>query len=127
MSIAAAQYAKFMDQVAFERRAFSFTADDELLIYRSGNGDTVPFWSSRSRLETIRRRLPKYGAYSLTEFSLGEFYDALERLEAEGLLVGVNWSGEQLTGYNVPVADVRAALSYRLEALRKGELPAPSA
>jgi hypothetical protein len=37
-------------------------------------------------------------------------------LQSEGILVGVNWSGPKLTGFNVSVPDLRAALMQQLGA-----------
>src|SRR5690242_6780935 len=119
MSIAAAQYDKFREQVVAEGRVFTFTDGGELLVYPVRTGETVPFWSSRSRLETIQRRLPKYQQWAITELSFAEFWQRLAQLERERIQVGVNWSGAKLTGYNVSVAQLRRDLSYWLDRLHK--------
>ena len=120
MSVAGAQYDKFREQVVAEERAFSFTDGGQLLVYPVRTGQTVPFWSSRSRLEAIQKRLPKYRQWQITEFPLWDFWRRLDRLEREGVQVGVNWSGPQLTGYNVSVRDLRAGLRYWIDQLGKG-------
>lgn len=122
MSISGAQYDKFREQVVADERAFSFTDAGELLVYPIATGETVPFWSSRSRLETIQTQFPKYRQWTITEFSLGEFWRRLCQLEREGIQVGVNWSGKQLTGYNVRVPDLRAGLEYWVDRLGKRKL-----
>jgi hypothetical protein len=119
MSISGAQYDKFREQIVTDERVFSFTDDGELLVYPIKSGETVPFWSSRSRLETIQKRLPKYRRWQITEFSLAEFWRRLDNLERESVQVGVNWSGAQLTGYNVSVRDLRAGLEYWIDRLNK--------
>jgi len=78
MSIAAPQYDKFREQVATEERVFTFTDDGDFLVYPARGGDTVPFWSSRARLLTIQKRMPKYQAYTVTELSLADFFRQLE-------------------------------------------------
>ena len=120
MSTSAAQYDKFREQVVREGRAFTFTDGGHLLVYPVSSGETVPFWSSRSRLESIQQRLPKYRRFEITELSLEEFWRRLEGLERDGIQVGVNWSGKQLTGYNVRAADLRAGLQYWLDRLQAG-------
>ena len=115
MSIAAAQHDKFMTQVAQERRVFSFTDEGQLLIYPTARGDVIPFWSSRGRLVAIQKRSAKYQQWAITELSLEEFQTRLAQLERERLLVGVNWSGSELTGYNVPVSQLRASLEHALQ------------
>jgi hypothetical protein len=122
MSTSGAQYDKFREQVVTEERAFSFTDGGELLVYPIQAGETVPFWSSRSRLETIQKRLPKNRQWQITEFSLAEFWRRLDQLEREGVQVGVNWSGTQLTGHNVSVRDLRAGLKYWIDQLGEGKL-----
>ena len=122
MSFAAAQYEKFMEQAVTEERVFTFTDGGELLVYPARTGETVPFWSSRSRLETVQHRLPKYGQWQITEMSLSEFWRRLDQLEREGVQVGVNWSGERLAGYNIPVPDLREALAYWVGKLGKDHL-----
>jgi len=122
MSNAAAQYDKFREQAVVEERVFTFTDGGQLLVYPVARGETVPFWSSRSRLETIQKRLPKYRQWQITELPFGEFWRRLDKLERERVQVGVNWSGEHLTGYNLSVADLRAGLEYWIDRLGKRRL-----
>jgi hypothetical protein len=122
MSISSAQYDKFREQVVAEERAFSFTDSGELLVYRVGTGETVPCWSSRSRLEAVRSRPPKYRQWDITEFSFNEFWRRLDQLEQDKIQVGVNWCGSQLGGYNVSVRDLRAGLAYWINRLGKRSL-----
>ena len=122
MSISGAQYEKFKEQVVAEERVFTFTDMGELLVYPARTGDTVPFWSSRSRVETIQRRLPKYGQWQITEMRFSEFWHRLDQLEREGIQVGVNWSGERLAGYNIPVSDLREGVAYWVRKLAKDHL-----
>src|SRR5262245_40415355 len=126
MSTAAAQADKFRQQVARERRAYTFTEGGQLLVYKTASGETVPFWSSRSRLTTIQKRLPRYQAYTISELSLEAFQSRLDQLERDGIKVGLNWSGAGLTGYNLPVADVRASIAYYL-GVRSFSAPEPPA
>lgn len=122
MSFAARQAARFYEQVIVDGIVYSFSADGNFLIYPVGGREVVPFWSSRSRLETITKNLPKYRGFQFDETPFQAFYrDVLPGLEAEGLLVGINWSGPRLVGYNVPVADVRRNLDYW--AAKRGATP----
>jgi hypothetical protein len=101
------QAKKFYEQVVADGRVFTFCSGGEFLVYPVRGQDVVPFWSSRSRLKTIAARLPKYREYLHDETPLPEFHgEVLPALEAEGVLVGVNWSGPRLVGYNLPVADL---------------------
>lgn len=100
---------------------FTFTDEGELLVYPVSSGDVVPFWSSRTRLEAIQRRNRKYRQWQITELSLNAFWKGLDQLEAEGVMVGVTWSGEQLTGYTVTVADLRKGMRYWIDRLVLGD------
>ena len=122
MSVAAAQYDKFKEQVVNEGRVFTFTDNGELLVYPARGGETVPFWSSRSRLETIQRRLPKYRQWQIAELSFQQFWQRLAQLERENVQVGANWSGANLTGYNVPIAQLREGLLYYIDKYSKHHL-----
>ena len=126
MSISAAHYDKFREQVVTDERVFTFTDRGELLVYPIHSGEAVPFWSSRSRLEVIQKRLPKYRQWEITELSFIEFWSRLRELEQEGVQVGVNWSGERLIGYNVSIPDLRAGLKYWIDRLGKRALLEPA-
>lgn len=70
-----------------------------------------PFWSSKSRIERIQKFAPAYAAFEPVEISWQRFRDELlPGLEKDGLLVGVNWSGKNVTGYDLDPAWVREAI-----------------
>ena len=113
MSVAALNYSKFCSEAPRKGRVYTFTNCGELLVYPVQGKEVVPFWSSRSRLGKIVVALPKYQRYEITEYSWSEFEEWLNQLNDEGILVGVNWSGAKLTGFNVSVPDLRAAIEER--------------
>lgn len=113
MSVAALQYDRFCGELVETRRAYTFTNDGELLVFPVRGKEVVPFWSSRSRLERIVKAHAKYEKFQISEYSWEEFLSWLSQLESEGIAVGANWSGPRLTGYDVSVADLRAALKHR--------------
>ena len=70
-----------------------------------------PFWSSESRIRRIQKLAPAYAGFELVEISWQDFRDEwLPGLEKDGLLVGVNWSGKDVTGYDLDPAWVRDAI-----------------
>lgn len=121
MSAAASQYAKFREQVAREGKIFTFTDGGEYLVYLIGGREVIPFWSSRSRLSTIQKRFPKYHTHAVAEMSLNEFLRWLPDLERQGIHVGVNWSGERLTGYDVRPSELAEGITYWLKELSGDE------
>ena len=113
MSVAAMQAANFYAQVVADGMVYSFSSEGELLIYPMRGQEVVPFWSSDLGLKQRRRTIRSCARFEFDETPLEAFYrDLLPRLEAEGLLVGINWSGPRLTGYNLPVTDLRRNLDY---------------
>ena len=82
-----------------------------------------PFWSSRSRLEKIVATVPAYSGFEIVEVGLDTFLDKwLPSLEANGLRVGVNWSGPRATGYDIAPNSIRAALDAALDHLTSGDI-----
>ena len=115
MSIAAAQASAFYQQAAKDGAVFTFLEDDGFLVFSIRGQDVVPFWSSRSRMAKVQAAHPKYARYAIDEIPLAEFLGkTLRLLEAEGIHVGVNWSGKGLTGYDIPVEALRRNLGYWL-------------
>ena len=68
-----------------------------------------PFWSSRSRAEQIVKTVPAYAGFEIVSVDWDAFRDRwLPGLGTDGLLVGVNWSGEQAQGYDIEPERIRA-------------------
>ncbi len=112
MSVAAAQASKFYEQVAVDRKVYTFMDDDSFLVFRKDGNDVVPFWSSRTRLEKIAKMHPKFKASAIFEFSLEEFMTkTLLQLEEENICIGVNWSGSRLVGYDIPISELRTSIA----------------
>lgn len=64
----------------------------------------MPFWSSKARVERIIRMVTAYSGFEPVEVSWEDFCTEWPpHLRADGLLVGVNWSGKYATGYDVEV------------------------
>src|SRR5205085_8155034 len=120
MSVAAAQLSRFKEQVVRGGTVFTFTDNGEYLVYPVDGREVIPSWSSRRRMETIRKSFPKYHGYEITEISLADFLQRLPRLAEEGAHIGTNWSGKRLTGYDVSVQDLLAGLEYWLNRSNQG-------
>jgi Protein of unknown function (DUF2750) len=74
----------------------------------------MPFWSSRSRVEKIIASVPAYADFRPLRLTLDEFQSGwLDDLERDGLLIGINWSGPNATGYDVEPRDVRDWLAAK--------------
>jgi len=107
----------FYREVAVSEEIYGLEFDDgdgTPLWPLTGDRNARPFWSSFRRVNEMlegplaRKRL-RIVAYTWHGFTTGIAPD----LEAEGVLVGVNWHGPRAKGYNMKPADVVAAVETR--------------
>lgn len=76
----------------------------------------MPFWSSLSRVQKIIKTVPAYSVFEPQELKWDEFIaEWVPDLEKSDLLIGVNWSGKNATGYDLEPKDVVANVSYYIE------------
>lgn len=72
----------------------------------------MPFWSLQSRVEKTIEQVPAYAGFIAVEIPLAEWRERwLPRMDDDGLLVGINWSGERATGFDVEPREAEAALA----------------
>jgi hypothetical protein len=115
MSVAAAQYDKFKQQVVEEELVWTFKDDGGYLVFPVREGEAVPFWSSQSRLAKVCKYHPKYSRYQQVSVPLSKFLDLLPKLQADKVSVGVNWSGERLVGYDVSADALLTGIQYYVD------------
>lgn len=78
------------------------------------NGRAMPFWSKRSRAERVIAEVPTYARFNTVELSLDEWRSRwLPGLQRDGVRIGLNWSGDRATGFDLPASDVEANLKAR--------------
>jgi hypothetical protein len=81
----------------------------------SFGGRAQPFWSSLSRVQRIIKTVPAYGIFEPYELTWTEFETVwVPDLQANGVKVGVNWSGKGATGYDIDPDDVVANVRYHI-------------
>jgi hypothetical protein len=67
----------------------------------------MPFWSSRFRAQRVVDRVPAYQGFEVVPIAFQEWLHRwLPDLERDGLLVGINWSGERASGFELAPTDV---------------------
>lgn len=113
MSTAAAHYAAFYREARDGGEVWTVRDDDGFPAPETTSGArAMPFWSRRSRVERIVAAAPAYAAFDIVTVPLPEFRSRwLPGLERDGLLVGINWSGESATGYDVAPLAVMKTLA----------------
>lgn len=80
-----------------------------------GGKRAMPFWSSLARVQKIIETAEAYNGFETFEITWEVFRDRwLNGLEKDGLLVGVNWGGEKVVGYDVEPAIVRESIEMQI-------------
>jgi hypothetical protein len=74
-----------------------------------------PFWSSRARAECVIRSVAAYQGFTPVEIELEAFLNRwVPGLAQDGILIGVNWSGANATGYDIAPTQVAESISHFL-------------
>jgi hypothetical protein len=113
VSTSAAQAAAFYGEAIREGAVWGVRDESGFPAPLNGDGvRAMPFWSLRSRAEQVIQNVPAYAAFTVARIPLTEWRErCLPGLVDDGLLVGINWSGERATGYDVQPAEAEAALA----------------
>ncbi|MER6187930.1 DUF2750 domain-containing protein [Streptomyces sp. NPDC001652] len=106
MSTSGAQAAAFFREIARARTVWWVRDDDGSAAPVSRSGQpTFPYWSSQTRAQRAAQLWgPQFRAVSMP---LDHWRSAaLPDLARDGLRVGINWSGQRLTGWDFTVGEV---------------------
>jgi len=108
MSHAASQAAAFYREVATTRKVWTIRDGAGYPAPKGTSGKRAqPFWSSLARAERVIGTAPAYAGFAPHEISWEKFCSAwVPGLTRDGLLVGVNWSGKLVVGYDLEPAEV---------------------
>ena len=107
MSQAAAQATAFYREVAATRKLWGIKDEGGVPAPTTPEGRAMPFWSSRQRAERATKT-EAYAGFTTFELSWEEFADRwLSGLEQDGIRVGVNWTGQRLTVYDLGPDELR--------------------
>ncbi|WP_081724602.1 DUF2750 domain-containing protein [Asticcacaulis sp. YBE204] len=81
------------------------------------SGETaMPFWSTENRAKIVIANVEAYQGFSPHQLTLPEFQDRwLPGMEADGLKVGLNWTGKCATGYDLTPSEVQERLQYAVK------------
>ncbi len=109
MSQSASQAAAFYRDVARTRVVWTIKDKGGFPAPKTADGTRAqPFWSSRSRIERVKKVAPAYAGFVPYEVPWQKFCDHwVPNLTTHGLRVGVNWSGAHVRGYDIEPAQVQ--------------------
>lgn len=121
MSGYAAQAAKFYIEVAESGIMWTIRDDHGFPAPMTASGKrAMPFWSSRSRVETIISNVPAYSGFRPEKVTYNKFIHYwVDELSRARQLVGVNWSGKHAKGFDLEPERVELSI----EAERRNRSP----
>ena len=103
MSGHAAQAAEFYIEVAESGIMWTVRDDDGFPAPMTASGKrSMPFWSSRSKVEKIITNVPAYSGFKPEKVTYNKFIHYwVDELSRARQLVGVNWSGQHAKGFDL--------------------------
>lgn len=114
MSVSAAQADAFYREVVVHSTVWGVRDADGFPAPETPEGRAMPFWSLRSRAEGIVAKVPAYAGFEVVGLPLDEWRARwLPGLQRDGIRVGLNWSGDRATGFDLSAEDVERNLLAR--------------
>lgn len=112
MSTAAAHADAFVSEALATNTVWAIRDASGFPTSTNSSGETaMPFWSMESRARRVIEGLDAYRGFEPVQLELETFTARwLAGLQNDGLMVGLNWSGERASGYDMKPADLRARL-----------------
>jgi hypothetical protein len=116
MSTAAIHAAAFIKELINNKSVWTVRDEVGFPAPKNPSGERAqPFWSSLSRVQLIIKNVPAYSKFTPYEINLDDFMTKwLPGLNKDGIKVGVNWSGQRATGYDLSPEDVIKRVSHEL-------------
>lgn len=115
VSVAAAQADAFYRELIAGELVYGVRDDGGFPAPMTSSGvRAMPFWSKRSRAQRIIDNVEAYSGMTVVEFNLSEWLEKwVPGLERDGLLIGLNWSGQGAVGYDLTPSDLLRNLEAR--------------
>jgi len=112
MSISAAHADEFATEAIEAQAVWSIRDREGFPTSTNASGETaMPFWSTESRAKRVIDGVVSYKGFQPVRLELPVFLERwLPGLERDGLFVGVNWSGERATGYDMKPSELLARI-----------------
>lgn len=119
MSQSASQAAAFYREVATSDRLWTIRGAGGFPAPQNAKGQRAqPFWSSLARAEKIIQSVPAYFHFEPVAIEWPVFESRwVPGLSKDGILVGVNWSGANATGYDVEADQVATNVRHYKQSL----------
>lgn len=112
MSQSSAQAAAFFAEVLETGILWTVRDDNGFPAPLNSDGERAqPFWSSEARVCRIISSVAGYARLQAEQLNVASWHERwLPGLQRDGILVGLNWTGDRATGFDLTAADVLARL-----------------
>ncbi|MDH5178051.1 MAG: DUF2750 domain-containing protein [Gammaproteobacteria bacterium] len=109
MTQSASQASAFYKEVASTRIVWTIRDAGGFPAPLNSDGKrSQPFWSSLSRVKKIIQNVDAYSNFEPVKIQWDAFSERwVPGLKSDGILVGVNWSGNRATGYDLDPEEVK--------------------
>ncbi|PAE35438.1 DUF2750 domain-containing protein [Bacillus sp. 7884-1] len=109
----------FINEIIDDRKVWTIESEEGVPITKSDTQDSMPFWSSKLRVQEVINSISVYRNYKPLEISLQDFIENwIPNLNEDGLIIGANLNGESLIGHNWEPNELLNHLQYELDELR---------
>ena len=106
---------EFVTTVVEQGVAFTFQTGENYPIFPMHGTEVMPFWSTRAMASKVQSDHAEYAEFRIARVDFEQFYHAvLPEMAEQGVLIGLNWSGRELIGFDQSAEDLMAALSDEL-------------
>jgi hypothetical protein len=112
MSNSSAQAHQFYKDVVKNREVWTVRKGEVFAKVTLQDGRTsTPFWSTRSRVDRVINTIPVYAGSEPVRIGFDEFVQNwVPKIKQERGLLGINWSGTSLRGFNIDADFVLRAI-----------------
>lgn len=115
VSISAAHADAFYDEAVSQGEVWGIRDEDGFPAPESDGRRVMPFWSTESRAQRVIDNVEAYQSFNAIALPLDQWRSRwLPGLHKDGIWVGLNWSGQRATGYDVSSEDVARNISSRV-------------
>lgn len=105
----------FVAAVVEQGDAFTFRTGGDYPIFPMHGAEVMPFWSSQALAKRVQHDHLEYAEFKIARVDFEHFFHALlPEMAEQGVLIGLNWSGRELLGFDQSAEDLMAALAEKL-------------
>jgi hypothetical protein len=103
---------EFVKTVVEQDAAYTYQTGTEYPIFPMHGAEVMPFWSSQELAKQVQSDHEEYRDFKIARVDFDQFFHSLlPEMAEQGVLIGLNWSGRELIGFDQSAEDLMAALA----------------